>query len=147
MENMNGLTAVTMILILSFAIDRLVTASLFLLSFNKTWTRRFPDPALLDDAALRARAEKRRKLIYFSFAGCLGILVLAYFGNVRLLQTSGFKEANPFIDIVVTGLILMAGADRIAQIQPKMSGAAPVAEKPAQRPIEITGKLTIEKET
>lgn len=47
-----------------------------------------------------------------------------------------------FLDIVFTGLLLMGGADTISRVLklPGVSGA----ESPSPRPVEITGKLTLE---
>src|SRR5260221_2008212 len=64
----SGLTVITLILVLSFAIDRIVAASLFLLSFSAAWNRRFPEPTLMESPGELFDAEKRRKLIYFLLA-------------------------------------------------------------------------------
>jgi TctA family transporter len=129
---MDGLTAVALVLIASFAIDRIVTAVLFLASF--AGILREPGPG-------DAHAEKMHKLIYFVLAGVLGVVVLAYFGNVRILRAMGLPDPNPVIDAIVTGLLLMGGAERLSGlIQP---GAT---EKPDPKPIpiEVTGTLTNE---
>jgi hypothetical protein len=169
------INVLVLILVASFAIDRIVSGALFLLSFSKAWARRFPDAALLSESVERTYAEKKQKLMYFALAGLLGIVVLAGFGNVRLLAALGTqskpnsvaaasqstktdsttqpadsagalpKPGVPFsvwLDILLTGLILMGGADRISQIL-KEHGA-PGGEKPASRPIELTGKLVLE---
>jgi hypothetical protein len=148
-----------LILVASFAIDRIVTGILFLLSFSSAWTRRFPEAALLDEGAARKQAEKKQKLIYFVLAGVLGIVMLAGFGNIRLLDALGVQPPKPapdpdspgfatslfqWLDKILTGLILMGGAERISKVL-KEHGL-PGAEKPASRPIEITGKLILEDE-
>jgi len=129
---MDGLTAVALVLIASFAIDRIVTAALFLASLMGIL--REPGPG-------DAHSEKVHKLVYFVLAGILGVVVLGYFGNVRILRAMGLPDANPVVDWIVTGLLLMGGAERLSGlIQP---GAA---EKPDPKPIpiEVTGTLTIE---
>lgn len=168
------INVLVLILITSFAIDRVVTGTLFSLSFSKTWARRFPDAALLSEGEERMRAEKKQKLIYFVMAGLLGIVVMAGFGNIRLLTALGVqpkpnvtvaanqpaaapstqatdpantppKPKTPlfvWLDLVLTGLILMGGADRISQIM--KDHGAPSGGKPASQPIEITGKLVLE---
>jgi hypothetical protein len=45
MTKIDGVSAVALVLIVSFAVDRIVTAILFLLSYNAQWNRRFPIPA------------------------------------------------------------------------------------------------------
>lgn len=138
----DGISAMAVIVIASFAIDRIVTALLFLLSFIKPWTRTFPDPTTIEDVAERVGAEKKQKLIYFGFAGVLGMGVLAGVGGITIFKVSGFPNINWILDTVVTGLILVAGADRIAAVL-NMPGA-PGVERSAPRPIEITGKLILE---
>ncbi len=166
---MDGVTAIAVIVIASFAIDRIATGSLFLLSFIKPWTRFFPDPATIKDdggrsktkAALilpagvqattvrkrdidRPTAEKRLKLAYHVLASILGIGVLAGLGKIWIFTAVGFPVPG-ILDAIVTGLILVAGADRLAAII-KMPGA-PGVEKSEPRPIEITGRLILEGET
>jgi len=128
----DGVTALVLVLIASFAIDRIVTAVLFLASFAGV----VPDPA--DNE----RANKVYKLVYFVLAGVLGVVVLAYFGNVRILQAIGLQNANPVVDTIVTGLLLMGGAERLSGFIQTPGGAG--TEKPEPKPIQITGRLTIE---
>ena len=141
---LDGVSALALILIASFGIDRIVTGFLFLLSFVKPWTRLFPDPALLDEGPEHVAAVKKQKLLYFTLAGVLGGVVLAYFGEVRIFRALGFTETNTLLDAVMTGLIMMAGADRVAQFL-RMGGVSGggVAES---RPVEITGRLILEGE-
>lgn len=128
----DGVTAVALVLIASFAIDRIVTAVLFLAAL--TGILREPPPG-------DTRAQQMHKLAYFVLAGLLGVVVLAFFGNVRILQAMGLQNVNPVVDVIVTGLLLMGGAERLSGlIQP---GAA---EKPEPKPVPIvvTGTLTVE---
>ncbi len=137
-----GVNAIALVLIASFAIDQIVSGILFLLSYSREWNRRFPDPALLEGEG-RTAAEKKRKVVYFVFAGAIGTVVLAYFGQVRVLTSLGVP-ASPFLDVLLTGLILMGGSDRVADLL-KMGGGRPDGEKtPSARPIEIRGTLTLE---
>ena len=140
MPKVDGVTAVAVVLIASFAIDRIVTGILFLLGFLGAWKRRFPDPSLQEDPAARADAEKRQKLLYFCLAGLLSIPLLAGLGKVRILAAVGF-QTDPIFDIIVTGLILMGGSDRVAELL-KMHGGG--VEKSEPRPITINGKLVLE---
>lgn len=138
---MDGVTLVSVILIASFGIERIVNGLLFLLSFVKPWARRFPDPALIEGVIEKAKARKKGKLVYFALAGILGIVVMAYLGNIRLLHAVGIETKAAF-DVILTGLILVGGSDRIGELL-KMPGAPGVA-KPEPSPLEITGTLTLE---
>src|SRR5262249_48786839 len=171
---LDGVSAIALVLIAAFAIDRVVNGLLFLLGFNKKWTRWCPDPKLIDETAPRIAAERRQKLVYFILAGFFGMIVLAGLGHVRILTAMGLRPepaivasltptsagASPspspapgsevrlsqslfsFLDVVFTGLLLMGGADTISRVLrlPGVSGM----ESPSPRPIEITGKLTLE---
>lgn len=171
---LDGVSAIALVLIASFAIDRVVNGLLFLLGFTKKWAHWFPEPKLIDEPAQRMAAEKRQKLVYFVLAGFFGMIVLAGIGHVRILTAMGVRPeqtvmassvANPtgpspspspgpgaklqvsqwlfsFLDIVFTGLLLMGGADTISRVL-KLPGV-PGTESPSPRPIEITGKLTLE---
>ena len=134
----DGVTALVLVLIASFAIDRIVTAVLFLASFAGIVS----DPASREPGTDNERASKVYKLVYFVLAGVLGVVVLAYFGNVRILQAIGLQNVNPLVDTIVTGLLLMGGAERLSGFIQTPGGEG--AEKPEPKPIQITGKLTIE---
>lgn len=138
----DGISGIVVILVASFAIDRIVTGLLFVLSFVKPWARMFPDPGLLGEGEKRNRAEKKHKLLYFTCAGILGMGVLSWWGGVRTFSVLGFPAINPYLDIVITGLILMGGSERIAAILnlPGAIGGHPSGP----RPIEVTGKLVLE---
>jgi hypothetical protein len=142
MAGIGGISTLVLILILSFAIDRVVKAVLFLLSFGGLWTKRFPDPLLLEDPTERAKAEKQQKLIYYLFAGFLGLIVVAIYGNVRVFRALGYQAANVVLDAIVTGIILMAGSEVISKVL-QISGMGGASESTSQ-PIEITGKLILE---
>ncbi|HWO00913.1 MAG TPA: hypothetical protein VNS63_16760 [Blastocatellia bacterium] len=133
----DGVTALALVLIASFAIDRIVTAILFLASFAGF----VADPGSLEPGTANARAHKIYKLVYFVLAGILGVVVLAYFGNVRILRAMGLQDPHPVVDTIVTGLLLMGGAERLSGFI-QTSGSA--VEKPEPKPIQITGKLIIE---
>ncbi|MBI3472041.1 MAG: hypothetical protein HY013_11855 [Candidatus Solibacter usitatus] len=127
MKQFDGVSAIALILIASFAIDRVVTAVLFLLA----WVGWAPDPAV---------DERKYKLIYFLLGGVLGIFVLAHFGQVRVLTALGIT-IDTYLDTGLTGIVLVGGADRIAGLL-KVPGAAPQKEEP--QPMVITGKLVLE---
>ena len=137
---LDGISAIAVIVIGSFAIDRIVTGLMFMLSFAKPYARRFPDPATRNDASERLDAEKKQKLMYFALAGTLGIVVLAGYGEVRIFTALGFRNINYLLDTVATGLILVAGADRVEGFL-KLGGQGGARSEP--RPVEIRGTLML----
>ena len=141
MPRLDGVTVIAILLVASFAIDRIVTGVLFLLSFSNRWSRRFPNPDLITDPAARLKAQNTQKLLYFCLAGALAIPLLAGYGKVRILATLGFPT-NPLLDTILTGLILMGGSDRIAELL-KMPGA-PGAQRSEPKAITIQGSLTLD---
>jgi hypothetical protein len=135
MTDPKWITVVAMILIGSFAIDRIVTALLFLLSFAG-----LPDPATAAKAA-RPEVEKKYKLWYFTVAGILAIIVLAYYGNIRVLAGLGYPpNPNPLLDAFLTGIVLVGGADRLAGMKP-VGASLPDESEP--KPLQITGQLVL----
>lgn len=134
---LDGISAIAVIIILSFGIDRIVTGMLFLLSFVRAWEARFPAPS--SDAP--ARGAKRYKLVYFTLAGVLAIVVLAMFGHVRIFEALGFAHMPEYLDIVMTGLILIGGADRMVATINFAGGLGGGAQS---GPVEVTGKLVLE---
>ena len=142
----DGVSAIAVILIASFAIDRIVTGILFMLSFLKPWTRRFPDPKSITDFTERLAAEKKQKFIYFALAAILSIGVLAGYGGIRIFKVVAFPGINPVLDAIATGVVLVAGSDRIASLINMGEASGTEGSASASQPIEITGKLTIEGE-
>ncbi|SRR5713101_2058239 len=137
MSNIGGMSVLVLILVLSFAIDRLVKAVLFLLSFSI-----LQDPRTIEDPGGRIKAEKRQTLLYFALAGFLGLIVVAFYGDVRVLKALGY-EAKKGLDAIVTGIVLMGGSEFIGKLI-DLSGVGRGAGESKAQPIEITGKLVLE---
>lgn len=141
---LDGVSAIALVLIASFAIDRLVTGTLFLLGM--LGLVRDPDAVTANED--RIPAQRRYKLVYYLLAGLLGVVVMSYVGGLRLLSAvlpavdpqsqSGFFQG---MDIVVTGLALMGGAERLSAL---LKGVAPAPKEVPSEPIQVTGKLTLE---
>jgi len=134
------------ILIASFAIDRIVAGLFFLLSYSDS-LRPLIGESVVQAPIRNEGAARTRRLLYALFAGYLGIVVIAGILNVRLsaltkLPGGANPLSNPLLDTLMTGLIVAAGADRVADAL-KLFGA-PGAEKKTEHPIEITGKLVLE---
>jgi len=135
---LDGVTAIAAVLIAAFAIDRTVRALLFMLSFWTRWATAFPESS----------QSKRSKLVYFLFAGVMGVLVIGWFGQVRILGAVGFNTVNPYLDMLITGFVLVGGADRTEDILRRIgaSGSAATGSTSmgASQPIEITGRLVLD---
>src|SRR5215468_2117356 len=140
MPKIDGVSAIAVVLIASFAVDRIVTAILFLLAYNKRWDSRFPDPALQPEGELREKAARNRKLAYFCIGAALAIPLIAGFGRIRILAALGFPT-NRYLDIIVTGLILIGGSERVAEM---LKLGVPGEAKGEAKPITISGKLVLE---
>lgn len=138
---LDGVTAIALILIVSFAIDRLVTGILFVLTFSGV----VRDPAA-DDAS-RPASERRYKVWYYTLAGLFAIVAMAYMGRIQLLKAllPGVEDtSNAFfsvLDVVVTGLVLMGGAERLSAFL--KTSPTQTTHSPAS-PIEVRGKLILE---
>jgi hypothetical protein len=145
MTRVDGFSAIALVLVVSFAIDRLVRGLLFVLSYSSAWARRFPDPAF-NNGPVSAEAERNRRLIYFVLAGSLGMIALGWVGQVRILSALGFTNVNRWLDILVTGLILAGGAERTEQVLKSLGASGGSTEAASREPIEIRGKLTIDGE-
>lgn len=141
MRPLDGVSALALIMIASFAIDRIVSAVLFLLSFIPG----FPDPGAAVGPQQLAYAQKLYRLCYFSLAGVLGVLVMAAWAQVRVLSALGVP-ADRVTDIVITGIVLMGGADRIASVL-KTPGASGVQKTAEAEPVRVTGTLVVEEES
>jgi hypothetical protein len=134
----DGVTAIALVVIASFAIDRIVSAVMFLAVYAGI----VQDPDQSEPRPEGAHPEKVYKLIYFVLAGILGVGVLAFFGNVRVLRALGLIDVNPIVDAIITGLLLMGGAERISGfVQPAGRSSA---EKPEAREVHVTGTLKVE---
>ena len=135
---LDGVTAIAAVLIAAFAIDRTVRALLFMLSFWTRWAGAFPESS----------ESKRSKLVYFLFAGVMGVLVIGWFGQVRILGALGFTTVNAYLDMLITGFVLVGGADRTEDILRKIGASGPAAagstSTGASQPIEITGRLVLD---
>jgi len=155
---MDPMRAIGIILVVSFLLDRIVEGLFFLLDFSPAWRQFLPDPNLIDDSEEKAHAARKRKVVYSLCVGFFGTVVIAWYLNIRVLGMTNMIPPDPkqdifqphaLLDIILTGLIFVAGADRIAEALKLLGG--PSADKQsagpsAAQPIEITGKLVLERE-
>ena len=138
---LDGVSTVTAIGVASFAIDRIVTAIVFLFSMLGV----VEDPGA---AAAPAAAAKRSQLVYYLLSAVLVALFLWSYPEVGILSTLGFvPPAAPgaagrgLVDTLLTFIVLVGGADRVSAFL-KPGKEAP--EKAPPQPLEVTGRLVLE---
>jgi len=137
---LDGVSALALLLLASFVIERIVSGVLFVLpTFG--W---LPDLAQLEDPAARAAAERKYVYLRFFLSGILVAAILWKWPSLRILKLfSQTSDALPGLDHVVTWVVLMGGADRIAAVVKLPGGGAPSAKREEQ-PIEVRGRLTLD---
>jgi len=139
---MGGVSVIAFVLLLSFAIDRLVTGILFALSWSKRWRTICPDPDELTDPHEKAAAQRAQKTAFFVFAAPFSILLLRLVGSGVLTQM-GVQPGK--FDLFLTALIVMGGAERVSAFS---SSLQPSAESVvSEPPVHVTGTLTLEEGT
>jgi len=153
---------IALILIASFGLDRIVTGILFLLSYRKSWRASFRDPASMPPGPKQVEAARKYKLLYGTMAAFLGVVVIAGYLKIRLLELMGLITPDPvtaaaattaapfptkqIFDALITGLLLTGGAERVAEILKMMGPGEAGAAKSQPKPIEVTGRLVLEKD-
>lgn len=141
-----GINAVVVLLIASFAIDRVVLSLMFMLSWIKWWEGKFPDPRVFDDKTGQITAERKQKLLYFLLAGVFAVVVLAKFSDIlffRAFESLGIKTPY-WLDVLITGIILMGGSDIVGRVL-KLAGISGggTADSASSKPVEISGTLVL----
>ena len=134
---MDGMTLAAMIVVASFAIDRIAAATFFLLSFSKTWDNWFPDSRFVAGDREKAAAERKLKLVYYCFVGVLALVVTAAW-DMRIL-TQLKLPASDTLDWLFTAIVLTGGSGQIAALLGG-SGKSPPPEK---EPVKISGSITL----
>jgi len=137
-HDLGGISVIAFVLLLSFAIDRVVNGILFALSYSKYWRRLCPDPIRVPEGTERALAERAQKIAFFGFASVLSGIVLWMVGS-GILHQVGFAEGP--LDIFMTGLILIGGAERVSEFSKSLSTTPSAAH---ESPVEIKGTLMLE---
>jgi hypothetical protein len=140
---MGGVSVIAFVVLLSFAIDRVVTGILFVLSWSGQWRNLCPDPAELEDAHEKVAAVRAEKTAYFVIAGLFSIVVLNLIKE-GLFSQLGLQPGR--WDMFLSALVLMGGAERVSAFSSVMHpSAAPAAV--SEPPLKITGTLMLEEGT
>ena len=135
MKPLDPVTLLAAIAIAAFAIDRTVSAFLFLMSY--VW--RPGDPASLQGAE-RVQAERSYKFVYF-FLACVLALGVFFFGKLSVFSVLNFPP-NRLLDAFITMLVLVGGSERISALL-KIPDAGKMESQPSAPPIQITGTVTL----
>jgi hypothetical protein len=135
----DGLSVTAMMALAAFAVERVTTGILFLLSFWQRWQTAFPDPDELTDSAKSAHAKRKAKLAYFVLAGLLVLLVVSLSPQIRILNALNINASAP-LDAALTCLVLVAGSDRIGEL---VKGGASASAESSSKPVEIKGRIQL----
>lgn len=136
---MNALSVTAMLVLAAFVVERVTAGVLFLLSFSETWKQHFPNPAAIANEKQSFDATRKNKLAYFVVAGSLVLVVVVLGPEIRVLHALDVT-APPILDAVLTWLVLVAGADRIADLVPARGAGSFERET---KPIRIEGEVTL----
>jgi hypothetical protein len=128
----DGVTATALMVLAAFAVERVTNGLLFLLAQSPKWR------AMLAGSE-PGNAENRSKLIYFTIAGVLVLVVLIMTPEIRVLNVLNI-ESSDLVDIGLTWLVMVAGSDRIGELV--KGGSTGVSEKPTS-PIKIDGSVLL----
>ena len=135
-----AINVVAIIVIASFAIERVTSGLLFLLSFFKPWQRFVPDP-FPSDALESAKYQKREKVAYYGIAGTIVLVLVLSVRDLSVLSALSIN-APRLLDLAVSWLVLVAGSDRIFELVARNQGMTSSGKE--TRPLMVSGKLTIE---
>lgn len=144
---MNATSALVLILVLSFAADRLAKAILFLLALLPMWSKRFPDPRLIREQERKVHVKNRLVLVYTVLVASIAGIAIWMFPELRIIQMLSGPRIPELIDIIVTVIVVMGGSDlvgRIVQISGIGEGTATSPTSSRNEPIEINGRLVLE---
>jgi hypothetical protein len=129
----DAVSVTAMLLFAAFVVERVASSVVFLLP--SSWRPASPDEKASPGAARRA------KVIYFILSGLLALLVLLLVPEMRALRALDIS-APDVVDFGLTWLLLVAGADRIAELVPDKGGGSDVLGTEA-RPIKIKGTVAV----
>src|SRR6266404_437286 len=135
----DGLSVTAMMALAAFAVERVTTGILFLLSFWGIGWADYLDPTGLTDPKKIASAKSKSKLAYFVLASALVLVVVKFSPEIRILHALNL-DASPALDIALTCLVLVAGSDRIGDF---LKGEGSGGARQSSRPVEIVGRVQL----
>lgn len=144
---MNATSALVLILVLSFAADRLAKAILFVLALTPAWSKRFPDPRLIRERERQVHVKNRLLLVYTVLVAAIAGTAIWMYPELRIIEMLSGPRTHDVIDIIVTVVVVMGGSDLVGRLV-QVSGIGEVSTtSPASgrnEPIEINGRLVLE---
>lgn len=150
--DLGAVNVVVLILFISFAIDRITTGLMFVLSLMPFWHKYFHESTPEANAKNGTDSEKLYRVFYFIIATFLAIIAIMYFNmsvireddsstHIGVLFALGMKDISLTVDTVVTALVLVASSDFLGRLIEK-SGAYDKTELQGQT-IQVKGELTL----
>jgi hypothetical protein len=135
--NHDGITVVAMLLLAAFAVDRLASATTFLV-FRPTGEEETPTK--------KDRREWNCKVVYFGVASVMALVILIASDKIRLLEAMGMlKEqvagSDQWVDRGLTFLVLVGGAERISNLLGSRISSSSGEEQP---PLKIEGTVLVD---
>ena len=144
MNDPKWITVLAMLVIGSFAIDRIVSAVLFPFFRDPPTVPKTTPEETQKELDRKYNLETKYKLWYFILAAALAVIVLASWGKIRVLAGLGYPpNPNPFLDAILTGIVLVGGADRLADLSPGMPRPRPNPSRSRfKSPVSSTSSTT-----
>ncbi len=133
----DGISAAALIALAAFAVDRIVSALLFVLLYLHI----LPDPKV-KTAADQVSAERTYKLVYFIASLILVVVLLQAYPSIRILTAMGRQVDSPLLDAFLTGVVLLGGTERLGEWM-KTNGTTDGTHTTEQQ-IHVTGRLTLD---
>jgi len=150
---LDGVSVVALLLLAAFVIERVVSAVLFVLPtvgicLEATQIEVVPSQTEAErqrhELWLKQRERRRQRTIAylrFFLSGAFAAAIIWQYPTLQVLHLFGLKPAN-WLDWLVTGVVLLGGAERIAAfVKPPQAVPQGKAKEP---PVEVTGTLTLE---
>jgi len=132
---MKPVTMVAGLALTAFAIDRTVTAIVFLLSY--VWKQL--DPSSIDGPE-HHEAERTYKLVYVSLASILALTAYHFVFHIGSVFAALDFQPNATLDAVVTTLVLVGGSERVAALLKVPGGEKAPAPPP---PVQVAGSVML----
>jgi hypothetical protein len=145
---MNATSTLVLILVLSFAADRVAKAIMFGLALLPKVGPYFHPPEYLRDQEMKVHRKTRLLIFYTVLVGAISAAAIYQFPELHIIRLLTDIETD-WIDPAVTTIVVMGGSDllgRLVQISGLGEGAtaAPPGGSSRNEPIEISGRLVLE---
>jgi len=148
-----ALNVFVFIMIISFVIERVVKALLFLLAFVGQKVPKLNKILSGDGEASGLEASNRQKLIYTVIAAIIAAAFVWNFDEIRILKLLISKPPSETLDMFVTWLTVLGGSDFIGRLLAVggigdlgagSTSSAGTGSSTSKQPIEITGTLKLD---